>query len=366
MSRRRRHEETGEEQWARLMEDYERMFQEDRRPKRRRILYSSSSSEDENVPPEEIVTEHLSPTKVDPEVLEETNPVVLPDTEEVTDNYDPDLLKALGETESEQGEFGVDLQPDIASRFQQILANGLKKEAREELVKKYLFPSNVPLAKAPTLNPEVAAMLVEICRLRDKRLYGKQDQLGRALSAVGKALTCLLKKNPDITEVISTLNDAGKLIADSHYAETDTRRSVIIPLVDKSLIESFKDRKRDSFLFGDKLGDLVNTSKGIKKTSQFIQASTSANAGLNSTGPPPYRPRQQRARQYYPRRVGGPPTTYLPHQLANRRREPPMRAPGRRYPPPPPPPPPPRARRHPPQTHRSTYRDHREYRDRNY
>ncbi|XP_063374092.1 uncharacterized protein LOC134661827 [Cydia amplana] len=357
---RRRHEETGEEQWARLMEDYERMFQEDRRPKRRRIIYSSSSSEDEDVPPEGF-TEHLSPTNVDAEVLEETNPVVSPANKEVADNFDPDLIKALGETETEQGEFGVDLQPDIASRFQQILINGLKKETREELLKKYLFPSNVPLAKAPTLNPEVAAMLVETCRLRDKRLYGKQDQLGRALAAVGKALTYLLKKNPDIAEVISTLNDAGKLIADSHYAETDTRRSVIIPLVDKSLIESFKDRKRDSFLFGDKLGDLVNTSKGIKKTSQFIQASTSANAGLNSTGPPPYRPRQQRARQYYPRRVGGPPTTYPPHQLVNRRRELPTRAPGRRYPPPPPPPPPPRARRHPPQTHRSTYRD----RDRN-
>ncbi|XP_063374965.1 uncharacterized protein LOC134662622, partial [Cydia amplana] len=252
-----------------------------------------------------IVTEHLSPTNVDAEVLEETNPVISPANEEVADNFDPDLIKALGETETEQGEFGVDLQPDIASRFQQILINGLKKETREELLKKYLFPSNVPLAKAPTLNPEVAAMLVETCRLRDKRLYGKQDQLGRALAAVGKALTYLLKKNPDIAEVMSTLNDAGKLIADSHYAETDTRRSVIIPLVDKSLIESFKDRKRDSFLFGDKLGDLVNTSKGIKKTSQFIQASTSANAGLNSTGPPPtpYRPRQQRARQYYPRRV---------------------------------------------------------------
>ncbi|KAJ2939030.1 hypothetical protein O0L34_g19012 [Tuta absoluta] len=149
------------------------------------------------------------------------------------DDFDPELLRELGDVETDPAEFGDNLQPDVAARFQKILQEGIKKEIKEDLLKKYPFPKNVPLAKSPTLNPEIGAMLPETCKLRDKRLLTKQDQLGKTLSALGKALTGLLKKNPNIPESIRNLNDAGILLADSHYAETDTRRSVIIPLIDK-------------------------------------------------------------------------------------------------------------------------------------
>lgn len=55
--------------------------------------------------------------------------------------------------------------------------------------KKKTVPNNVTLAKGPTLNPGIAAMSVETCKLSNKRLLTKQDQLGKALSALGKALT---------------------------------------------------------------------------------------------------------------------------------------------------------------------------------
>ncbi|KAJ2937210.1 hypothetical protein O0L34_g19207 [Tuta absoluta] len=163
-----------------------------------------------------------------------------------------------------------DVFEDITKRFQQILLNGLKKEAREELQKKFLFSKNVSFAKAPTLNPEISTMLTEACRNRDKRIQTKQDQLGKALSAFVKAMSGLLKKNPDIPETLRILNDAGKLLSDSHHNETETRRALIIPLVNKSLIDPFKDRKRDHLLFGEKLGELVKDSRGIKQTGQLI------------------------------------------------------------------------------------------------
>lgn len=171
----------------------------------------------------------------------------LGDTEapvELADDFDVEMLQARGDDEPEAIEFGDELHTVIAARLHQILVSGLKKESKEKLTKKYLYPKNVPFTKALTLNPEIEAMLPEIeamlpetYRLRDKRLLNKQNQLGRALSALGKAMTSLLKKNPDISD------DMGKLIADSHYAETDTQRSIIIPLVDKSLAEPFKNLK---------------------------------------------------------------------------------------------------------------------------
>lgn len=186
-------------------------------------------------------------------------------------------------------------------------------------------------------------MLVETCKLRDRRILTKQDQLGKALTAVGKALSCLLKKSPDIPDVIRTLNDASKILADSHYAESDTRRSVILPLIDKTLSEPFKDRKRDHYLFGEKLGELVKDSRGIKKTGQLISASPSTTSTLNGKGPSS-RMRQQRSGQQV-HRVGGPrPATNYPYPYPNRRRAAAPPPPPRRQPPLPPPPPPPARR----------------------
>lgn len=250
--------------------------------------------------------------------------------------FDAELLQVLGSVEPESEEFGDDLHSEIATRFQKILVNGLTKEAKEELNKKYLFPKNVPYSKAPTLNPEIEAMLVETCRLRDKRLLNKQNQIGRALSALGRAMTGLLKKKPEIPEILRALHDAGNLVADCHYAETDTRRTVIIPLVDKSLTDSFKNRKRDSFLFGESLGEVVKNSRGIKKTSQFIQATTpTTSTGLNYKGPST-RPRQQWVGQPYThQRVGGQRTTYSNRGRRAAATNPPSQ-PARRQPPPPP------------------------------
>ncbi|XP_039749335.1 uncharacterized protein LOC120626109 [Pararge aegeria] len=150
-------------------------------------------------------------------------------------------------------------------------------------------------------------------------------------------MTGLLKNNPDIPEIVRTLNDAGNLVADCHFAETDTRRTVIIPLVDKSLTDSFKNRKRDSLLFGESLGEVVKNSRGIKKTSQLIQAAAPvSNTNLNYKGPST-RPRRQWVGQAYTQqRVGGQRATFSSRGRRTAATNPPPQ-PARRQPPPPPP-----------------------------
>ncbi|KAI8422105.1 hypothetical protein MSG28_009993 [Choristoneura fumiferana] len=89
----------------------------------------------------------------------------------VNEDFDPELLRALGEFEADSIEWGENIHEEIAKHFQHTLLNGLKKEAKEEL------------HKTPTLNPEIAAMLTEASRNRDKRILAKQEQIGKALSA---------------------------------------------------------------------------------------------------------------------------------------------------------------------------------------
>lgn len=292
----------------------------------------------------EVHAEPEIPASSNADVQKDLVPVETSTKDEITvvnEDFDPELLQALGVFEADTIEWGENIHEEIAKHFQHILLNGLKKVGKEDLHKRYLFPKNLPFSKAPTLNPEIAAMLTEASRNRDQRILAKQEQIGKALSGLGKAMTFLLKKEPNIAEAIRTLSDVGKLVADAHFAETETRRSVVIPLVEKSLIDPFKNRKRDSFLFGEKLGDLVKSSRGIKKTGQLIQATSTAPASSSSLNwkPPPSRPRPQRGGHLqYPSRGGGH-RGYSYYQ--NRHRAPPGRnAASRRQAQPPPPPPP--------------------------
>ncbi|XP_063835776.1 uncharacterized protein LOC135084949 [Ostrinia nubilalis] len=341
------------------MKKYERKLQAKRS---RRIIYSDDENDVQN---EEHLQDdpglpvnygdseenHDSLLLIDSEESQQNNnaDIYIPEDNppEEEDAFDPTLLQALGHLEPETTEFGENIQTDLAKQLGNILLCGLKKENKEELLKKYLIPQNLPLAKSPDLNPEIGGMLAEVCKSRDKRLLAKQNQLGKSLSALGKAITGLLKKDPDVPDIIRTLNDAAKLLADSHFTETDTRRTVIIPLIDKSLAEPFKERKRDQLLFGENLGDLVKNSRGIKRTSQMIQVSASTSASnLNGRGPS-NRARQQRVTATYQYRTGGPRPT--PSYPSRRRGFPPPPPPPQRFirrqPPPPPPPPP---RRQPP------------------
>ncbi|KAL0840615.1 hypothetical protein ABMA28_015814 [Loxostege sticticalis] len=343
MPKRKYEGESKEQRYARKLRKYEEKLEERRRKNRQRILYSSEEElndtfEDDleiTIPPDDVELEILprSSLECDNTIQADENVIATATEGTATANgtddnagdaapvsdIEPELLKALGEFEPEAVEWGDNVQEDIAKRFQLLLLHGLKKEAKEELTKKYLFPKNMSFAKAPTLNPEIAAMLTDSFRNRDKRMLNKQEQLGRALTALSSAMTALLKKSPDLPEVIRVLNDTGKLLADSHFTETESRRAMVIPLVDKSLIESFKDRKRDTTLFGDKLGDLVKNSRGIKRTGQLIQSAVATTSGSNLNwkgqalrGRPPHR-----GAQNYQYRTGG-----QRNQYANRRRAP--------------------------------------------
>ncbi|KAL0821365.1 hypothetical protein ABMA28_005953 [Loxostege sticticalis] len=262
-----------------------------------------------------------------PDAFPAACPSAVPAPAPLVPAVDPDLLNALGDCHADTPEWGENILDDISQRWEPILKLGLTKDIKEGITKKYLYPKNMPLTKPPLLNPEISAVLTETSRNRDVRVCNKQGQLGHALAALGKVMSGLLTKNMETPEILRILNDAGKIIADSHFSETETRRSLIIPLLEKSFVAPIKDRKRDNYLFGENLGEFIKSSRGIKKTGQLITPSVPSTSGNSKGGPPrsqryqrgmpagrgsaprPQQSYQQRRQQQYQRRSPPPPAT---------------------------------------------------------
>lgn len=72
---------------------------------------------------------------------------------------------------------------------------GLAKEQKEALITKTLIPENFQLAKAPKLNAEVASVLVDPAKNRDKRLETMQNQLGSGIAGLADLTSDLINKD---------------------------------------------------------------------------------------------------------------------------------------------------------------------------
>ncbi|KAL0841221.1 hypothetical protein ABMA28_014955 [Loxostege sticticalis] len=277
----RPYEDSDEEKWEKKLKKYQKKL-ERKRKKRRVLIYSDSDdeildiaeiqeNEDENIlEPQLPSAEQEAPlTDVLP-CDEPPSDVPSCDVAPSEDNIDAEFLQALGNDHIEAPVWGDDIISHLSDRWEPILKTGIKKEVKEDLNKKYLFPKNSLSCKPPILNPEISSIVTDASRNRDNRIATKQEQLGHALAALGKAMSGLMTKTMETPQVLQVLNDVGKLVADSHFLETDTRRTLIIPLLDKSFIEPIKDRKRDVYLFGDQLKDFIKSSRGIKKSGQLI------------------------------------------------------------------------------------------------
>ncbi|XP_028178029.1 uncharacterized protein LOC114365611 [Ostrinia furnacalis] len=191
-----------------------------------------------------------------------------------------DILNILGPDTTTEKPFGDNLHKDVASRWQHILLNGLSKENRSDLLKTYLPPENCPNMRAPKLNLEIKAALTEINNKKDAYSQTKQNQLASCLSALGKALNLTLFKSKEDTtsqEIIKSLSDAGRLLCDYHFKESQSRRYAVINSLNKDTRDTIKNTKIDDFLFGSDLADHLKSSKAISKSGMELRPTTTDN-----------------------------------------------------------------------------------------
>ncbi|XP_026317158.1 uncharacterized protein LOC113229885 [Hyposmocoma kahamanoa] len=191
-----------------------------------------------------------------------------------------DILAILGDSKAKEEKFGPKIRDEVSKRWGSILMDGLGKEQRQNLLESALIPENFQLLKAPKLNPEISAVLNESSRNRDKRLEKAQHHLGIGIAAVTNLMTTLIDGNAEKTEIIKRLSETGQLLLDLHYQNTINRRKLIMFCLDKKFINMVQNVKRDSYLFGDNLGEKIKATKiaersGLQVKRKEPQPSTS-------------------------------------------------------------------------------------------
>lgn len=231
-----------------------------------------------------------------------------------TDQLDPRLLSALGEAAPEQVQYGQPIHDHIAKRWTPILINGIGVDLKENIYNNNKIPSNCTYLQAPKLNAEIAAAVNESTKGRDRRIELNQQQLGTSLAIMGHAMTMLLG-DEDKIHIIQKLSECGRLLCDLHHEETEGRKKLITPNLDKHFALVHGKVNRDEFLFGEDLGEKIKTAKVIEKSGLQLKKPTpqpnqqrriplaNNTTHLNMTGPPRHAaaratsrggPRQQR------------------------------------------------------------------------
>ncbi|CAK1591341.1 unnamed protein product [Parnassius mnemosyne] len=184
---------------------------------------------------------------------------------------DPEVLLILVDPVVKKQTFGPDISDNLASRWTPILRKGLNKEDKESITKLYQIPANCDLLLAPTLNPEIGTAITEMAKNRDKKIEFFQQQLGIGLTALGRAMSLVLKDKGEKMQIIKNLNDAARILTDLHFNETQTRKKLITPTLDKSFLNVIKDVDHDEFLYGRNLSEKIKAVKIIEKSSQSIK-----------------------------------------------------------------------------------------------
>ncbi|KAJ2949382.1 hypothetical protein O0L34_g15294 [Tuta absoluta] len=273
-------------------------------------------------------------------------PVAGPSNQPDEENIPAEILEVLGEAKQSEEAFGKKIPSEISERWGKILVEGLAKEQKEALLTKMLVPENFIMAKAPKLNPEVASVLMDAAKNRDRRLEKMQNQLGAGIAGLANLTSELINSDLSKIEIIKKLSETNQILLDLHYEETINRRKLIIPMLDKSFINIIQSVKRDKYLFGDNLGENIRSTKSLEKSGLQIKKPVPVQTSYALK-----RNQGQQGNSRAPPRSGGSaagraplaPLRYYPAQPMS---APPRRLPAAplRRPPPPPPPPPPRSR----------------------
>lgn len=222
-----------------------------------------------------------------------------------------ELLLALGKEGDSVEVRGDDLQIQLVNRWTNIIHQGLGKEARETLVRKYPTPGNFPAAVPPQMNPEISASLSDSTIKRDKRITFRQMLLGKMMNALGKALTNVLKGNLNTKDIVEQLNDSAKLAAEVYHQDNGSRKFFALAGTSAVVKDAIKNGKTDEYLFGKDCGDQIKAAQTIQRTGAQIKA-TEKRPKENWKGPLQAQP-QYRSGQHYQ-----PPVKSRPTQSAKR------------------------------------------------
>lgn len=231
-----------------------------------------------------------------------------------------EILEALGDPRSKDEVLGPAINGEISKRWGRVIVEGMTKDAKEAITQKALIPENFRLAKAPKLNLEIAAVLSDTVKNRDKILEKSQNHLGLGIASLTSLASELIDKDLDKVCILKKLSDVSQIFLDLHFENTKTRRKLVTNSLDKKFNGIVSDVKRDEFLFGADLGEKIKATKTaersgfqIKRVDSYPRTQTATQG--NWRGPPKNYTSTRASRQ------GGHKNRYQPYQTQTARRQ---------------------------------------------
>lgn len=182
------------------------------------------------------------------------------------------MLSLLGKDSIKEKLKGPPIQKDLASRWNNVLINGMTEDEKMELLEKYPTPENCNNA-APKINKLVAGASSDkryhMVLRRDEKIAARQNQICASITAIGSVLSELLENEGD-KKYIQALSDAGRLLLDVINKENKSRKELISINLNSKLKETLDSAKTDEWLFGKDLEEIINSSKSLEQSSKIL------------------------------------------------------------------------------------------------
>ncbi|XP_067215712.1 uncharacterized protein [Linepithema humile] len=165
----------------------------------------------------------------------------------------------------------------VTQTWQDLARSGLVTDQRELLFKKYSPPETAAFLKAPALNQECSVALKGNSVIkRDDFARKNQEQLGRALCALGEAISDFLcptnqsSLTPEVRSAVAKVNDGAKILADLFHRLSKSRRAQIMPALNLAAKDTANAIPSDELLFGTSFGDQIKKVAAMQKSSKEI------------------------------------------------------------------------------------------------
>ncbi len=176
-------------------------------------------------------------------------------------------------------EFDEPLLPVVASTYELVASQHLKKEDYDVIKSKYKIPINCKQLGVPKVNPEIwkNTNLSKRVKANDARIQFVQHGISKAMVVLARNTEALLKNAkliPSNTakQITSELLDASKLLGTSMRELTSQRRAQFRSVLAVDISDT--PAEKSEYLFGDNLDERVKlskTSSRLVKTDGFQQ-----------------------------------------------------------------------------------------------
>ncbi|CAG5073398.1 Protein of unknown function, partial [Cotesia congregata] len=190
---------------------------------------------------------------------------------EVPWELDADGLRIFGE-DPVLKEPELVLHSSVTARWKKYLSDGLTKEVKDSLLKKYPRKGKLSI-EPPILNDEVAVNLKESALKTDKYFCSTQKLAGSALAALAPVIESLAPlRDSNHVKNLEQVWNAAKLLIEIHRSQTVARKACILPTLSKQWATALEKRVTDDYLFGEKLVDKVKEIKAISKVGEKMKS----------------------------------------------------------------------------------------------